>query len=259
MKSLIKKIYSNNFLLSLRNTFGIKRNPIYFGNLKNNFYISDNFLWRLDSNYTTKFIFSDLLDLFYKKKNSEISIFFYDKNANFIKKLDLDIEKNFEIVISKRNSFFKEFSGYGYFQIFCKILNFKIEENLSNRCYTGFSQNQNNFSFVHGNSYVQANSLNVNDNNEFFGLVKMSLFQNQYYFIQNDFEKYDFVELFYFNPTNRKVSLNINDEVKVDILKHSVYKYAFSNKKIIRFKSNCCFLRPIVFCYKKQFLDVHHA
>ena len=70
MKLLIKKIYNNPFFLNLRNTMGIRKNPIYFGNLKKNFYISDNFLWRVDNQFITKFIFSDLLNMYYDKLNS---------------------------------------------------------------------------------------------------------------------------------------------------------------------------------------------
>ena len=259
MKLLIKKIYNNPFFLNLRNTMGIRKNPIYFGNLKKNFYISDNFLWRVDNQFITKFIFSDLLNMYYDKLNSKITINFFDKSSKFIKKLKIDPSKSNEFIINKDDPSFKDFKDYGYFQIFCKINNFEIEENLSNRCYTGFSKNNNNYSFVHGNSYVQANSLNDEENLSYKNLVKSSLINNQNYFIQNNFENYDFVELFYLNPINKNISLIINDEVKVDIESQSVYKYIFKSKKIIRFKSNCCFLRPIVFCHKEQYLDVHHA
>ena len=37
MKSLIKKIYNSPFILNVRNTIGIRKNPIYFGNIKKNF------------------------------------------------------------------------------------------------------------------------------------------------------------------------------------------------------------------------------
>ena len=163
------------------------------------------------------------------------------------------------VIIDKSDSFFGDFEDYGYFQIFCKINSSDIDENLSNRCYTGFSKNNNNFSFVHGNSYVQANSMNDKENNKYLNLVKTSFIDNQNYLIQNNFESFDLVELFYLNPIDKNISLKINNEDKVDIPGHSVYKYAFKNEKIIKFKSDCCFLRPIVFCHKEQFIDVHHA
>ena len=259
MKLLTKKIFNNRFFLKIRNTLGIKKNPIYFGNINKNFYISDNFLWRVDNGFVTKFIFTDLLNIFYNKLGSELTIYFFNQTSTFIKKLKINSKTKNELLIDKNDPFFKDFVGYGYFQIFCKINNFEIDENLSNRCYTGFSKNNNNFSLVHGNSYVQASSLSNKDNNKYLNFVKTSLIDNQNYLIQNNFENYDSVELFYLNPTDKKISIQINNEQKVDITSHSVYKFTFKNKKIIKLKSNCCFLRPIVFCHKGQFIDVHHA
>ena len=259
MKLLIKKIYNSQVLLKLRNTFGIKKNPIYFGDIKKNFYISDNFLWRVDNGFVTKFIFTDLLNIFYKKLDSKFTIYFYNKYSQLIKTLMINTNNKNELIIDKSDRFFNDFEDYGYFQIFCKINSFDIDENLSNRCYTGFSKNNNNFSFVHGNSYVQANSMNDKENNKYLNLVKTSFIDNQNYLIQNNFESFDLVELFYLNPLDKNISLKINNEDKVDISGHSVYKYVFKNEKIIKFKSNCCFLRPIVFCHKEQYLDVHHG
>lgn len=259
MKSLIKKIYNSPIVLNVRNTIGIGKNPIYLGNIEKNFYVSDNFLWRIDKHFVTKFVFTDLLNLYYDYLNSKITINFFDKTSKFIKKLKIDPNKTNEFIVDKTDPFFSDFKDYGYFQIFCKINNFEIQETISNRCYTGFSKNNNNFSFVHGNSYAEANSLNEEEDYSHINLVKTSYTNNQNYIIQNNFNNFDFVELFYLNPINKKISLNINEEVKVDINSHSVYKYEFMNKKLISFKSNCCFLRPIVFCHKEQYLDVHHA
>ena len=259
MKSLIKTIYNNSLILKLRNTLGVRKNSIYFGNIKKNYYISDNFLWRVDNNFITKFVFTDLLNIYYNQPNSYTVIKFYDKNSNFLKELRINPNKINEFIIDKEDSYFKNFTDYGYFQIFCKVDDFEIEENLSNRCYTGFSHNNNNFSYVHGNSYVEANSIKNNEEIKFTNLVKSSFIENQNYIIQNNFEDFDLVELFYVNPLNKKISIKINNEDKVEIGSHSIYKYVFNKKKIIKFTSDCCFLRPIVFCHNKGFLDVHHA
>ena len=259
MKSLLKKIYNNNFFLTLRNTLGLKKKPIHFGNIKKNFYISDNFLWRIDNNFTTKFIFSDLLNIYYKQLSSLMIINFYDKNSNFIKELRINPNEQNQFIVDKDSIFFKDFNDFGYFQIFSEITNFRIEENLSNRCYTGFSNNNSNYSYVHGNSYVEARSLDDQVKTKHVNLVKTSLLKNQNYLIQNDYTEFDKIELFFINPIDKKITIQINNQDKVDIKSHSIYKYVFMNKKMIRFKSNCCFLRPIVFCYKKQYFDVHHS
>ena len=118
MKSLIKKIYNSSKILKLRNTFGIKKNPIYLGKLKKNFYISDSFLWRTDNGFVTKFAFSDILKYFYQKKCLNFIIKFYDQDSLFLKDLIIDPLESKELIIDNKKS---EFKNYGYFQIFSNI------------------------------------------------------------------------------------------------------------------------------------------
>jgi hypothetical protein len=46
--------------------------------------VSDAFAWRTDNNFKTIFKYSDILNIFYKIKNSWIEFHFYDKNNNRI-------------------------------------------------------------------------------------------------------------------------------------------------------------------------------
>ena len=85
-----------------------------------------------------------------------------------------------------------------------------------------------------------------------------TVFQNQTYKIQKLFEAFDKNELFFANPTDEKINFSINKDTYT--LKNGcsllidVTKY-----RTITIKSNCLFLRPIVFSYKNDFLDVHHG
>ena len=62
MKSLIRKIFNYNVSKKIRNSIGFY--PEYF-NIpnKNNFSISDSFLWRTDKNFSTIFKFTDIPQL----------------------------------------------------------------------------------------------------------------------------------------------------------------------------------------------------
>ena len=103
MQSLIKKIANTKFGILLRNTLHIK--PIYLKVFEKNYptTVSDAFLWRTDNGYKTKFKYSDILDLFYKIKNSWVELHFYSKDNNLIKiekvdnlKLSNELEINSE-------------------------------------------------------------------------------------------------------------------------------------------------------------------
>ena len=85
----------------------------------------------------------------------------------------------------------------------------------------------------------------------------MSLFKNQIYTIQKFFEDFDKSEIFFTNPTSKVLRFSLEDKN---------YRLGPGNtlaiepmKQIISIKSNCLFLRPTVFSYKNEFLDVHHS
>ena len=127
---------------------------------------------------------------------------------------------------------------------------------ISNRCYLGYSKNNNLYSFVHGNTLGKFTSIFYNKN-IFTDIVKTSLFQNYTYTIQKYFEEFDKNELFFINPTSKTIKFSIdnkNYELKTN---NALLLEIKSN--FISIKSNCLFLRPTVFSYKGQYLDVHHS
>lgn len=256
MKSLIKKLANTEFGIYLRNLMNIK--PVHMS-LKNLdcISISDAFAWRTDNNFTTKFKYSDILNIFYKIKNSWVEIHFFNKDHCLIKVqkiYNLDISN--EICISKE--FLSGIEDYGTFYIY-HFSNDRMDEKniISNRCYIGYSQNQNLFSFVHGNTLAKFKKISGADMNK-IDIVKTSLFKNHTYKIQKFFNGFDKNELFFSNPTSKLVRFSIDNQ-KYDLNPGCSQLINVSNKKVINIKSNCLFLRPTVFSYKNEYLDVHHA
>mgnify|MGYP005997248309 FL=1 len=150
MKSLAKKIFNNNFIINIRNLFNIY--PLHM-NIKNISCasVSDAFLWRTDNGFQTKFKYSDILNTFFKIKNSWVEIEFYTKNNKFIKtEKILELNHSNEINIDKK--YLDGIEDYGTFYIYHHTNEkFSKENVISNRGYVGYSQNANLHSFVHGN------------------------------------------------------------------------------------------------------------
>ena len=101
MRSLIKIIANSEIGVLLRNTFKFNSISIYHKINEKALSVSDAFLWRTDNGFKTKFKFADIINIFYKLKNSKVEIHFYSNKNEFIKILNLDdlnlsneIEKN---------------------------------------------------------------------------------------------------------------------------------------------------------------------
>ena len=254
MKSLIKKIAKNHFSIMVRNLLGVK--PLMFKTipLEENQSISDAFIWRTDNSYKTVFKYSDLLRIFFNEGNKEVELYFYDKDNRLIKQLLIN-----NINLSNQLIIDKDFIGqetYGKFFIFHKNKS-KLPISIINKCYLGFSQNNNLPSFVHGNA-LSANLGFDEDNNINSDIVSTSFFMNRRYRIQNYFKLFDKTELFFTNPTSKKVRFNIGS--KIFTLKNGCSEIVkIKDIEIIDIKSNCYFLRPIIFNYKSKYIDVHHA
>jgi len=256
MKLLIKKLATSNFGIFLRNTLKIK--PIHFdlGNL-NLATVSDAFAWRTDNGFVTKFKYSDILNLFYKVKNSYVELHFFSNDYKLLKKKKIsELDLSNELLINPE--FFDGLKSYGTFSIYHYTQEKLNEGNIiSNRCYPAYSYNKNLFSFVHGNTL--ANYSDIRSGNKVkTDIIKTSLFQNHTYKIQKYFADYEKSELFFANPTSKKIFLSVNDK-SYQLKKGCSILIDVSDKKIICTKSNCLFLRPVVFSYKDGYLDAHHG
>tara|TARA_Y100000768_G_C23970145_1_gene680086 strand:+ start:426 stop:1202 length:777 start_codon:yes stop_codon:yes gene_type:complete len=258
MKSLVKKLASTNIGILLRNSLNLK--PVQLKIFEKNYPISvsDAFLWRTDNGYKTKFKYSDILDLFYKIKNSWVELHFFTKNNELIKveKInDLNLSNEIEI----NSDYLNNLEDYGTFYIYHfveKENNLNNKDIISNRCYLGYSQNNNLYSFVHGNTHGKFTNI-FSKKNIGTDIVRTSLFKNHTYTIQKYFDDFDKTELFFTNPTSKTIRFSIKDSNYK--LKSNCSLFLKIQDPIISIKSNCLFLRPTVFCYKGKYLDVHHS
>jgi hypothetical protein len=258
MKSLVKKLANTNIGILLRNSLNFK--PISLKHFENDFPISvsDAFLWRTDNGYKTKFKYSDILNLFYKIESSWVEFHFYSKNNELIKVEKVDnLNLSNELDISSK--YLNNLEDYGTFYIFHfsgKAKNLSNKDIISNRCYLGYSQNNNLYSFVHGNIHGKFTSI-LSKENILTDIVKTSLFKNHTYTIQKYFDGFDKNELFFNNPTSKNIKFTI-DNKNFDLKPHFSLLVEVKNS-IISIKSNCLFFRPTIFSYKDGYLDVHHS
>ncbi len=256
MKSLVRFIVNSEFGVRLRNALNIKP-QIYNKNIPRSSSVSDSFAWRTDNSFKTIFKFSDILDLFYNVKNSYVELNFFNKNNEFIKSVkinDLNLSNSFYI----DKDLFSGLEDYGYFNIFHHSDDLKISNDIiANRCYLGFSYKENLYSFVHGNAFV---TYFIN-NNKTIGedIIKTSFIKNQKYKIQKYFDGYDKVELFVTNPTSKKIYFSANSNEYELNTKCSKIIDIDKNENEVIIKSNCAYLRPVVFTYKKDYIDVQHS
>jgi len=254
----LKTIFKSPIFYELRNFLNIR--PIFIDTFRIDYghSISDSFIWRNDNNVKTIFRYSDLLKYFYNFQTSEVEINFYNKNGEYLKKIELrNIKKINEVNISEILSDYP--SEYGTFNIFHKLN--QLNNNLPsvrNSCYTGYSLGGNLPSFVHGNIPVYSKKLDgaLVQNN----IINKSFLINQVYRIQDNFKKKNFslVELFLTNPTNNSISVKFENK-KYIIKKNGSLILDATELENTQIVSNCYYLRPIIFKYKKNYIDVHHG
>ena len=253
MNLLFKKLFRNKFSIYLRNLINF-RPSIFLLNLnKKNTSTSDAFFWRTDNSFYTVFKFSDILGLFFKDDSAEVEILFFDNNNNLIKSKNfINIELSNKLTID--STFLDGLESYGVFYIFHKSKK-NINSTIRNSCYTGYSYKNNLPSFVHGNLIASVKSLNGEHAD--FGVGSATRFKKNIYKVQNFFD-FDRTEMIIMNPTKNNLEITINSNKF--ILGSCCARIIDINKnELIEIISNCYLLRPIIFNYKKQFIDVHHG
>ena len=258
MKSYFKKIFNLNLIIKIRNFLNLRPVSIDKSKLGGKVSISDSFCWRTDNNFRTIIRFSDILKTFYNIDNTQVQMIIYSKDFQLIKKINFDDIKNLnEYVISKET--LNGLESYGTFFLFHKFIDKeKSDIFISNRCYLGFSRNENLYSYVHGNT------LSKYVNMENFSDIKSDLVQNTFlkysskYKVQNYFDGNSNNEIFLANPTSKKIKYKVNNVSKTLKNGESII-IKISGKNTVLIESNCLFFRPIVFSSKNEYLDVYHG
>jgi len=258
MNLYLKKIFYLKPIIKIRNFFNFRPLNMNKKILNGKVSVSDSFCWRTDKGFKTIIRFSDIPKTFYNIKQSQADIIIYNKKYELIKKIKFkDLNLLNEFIISKET--LNGVEDYGVFFIFHKF----EDQNLSNifianRCYLGFSKNNNMYSFVHGNTLSRYVNMEDYEKIETDIIQNTSIKYGSKYKIQNYFDKSYINEIFLANPTSKKVEFQINKEKKILNNGESAIIKINSNKTIL-IESNCLFFRPIIFTFKDKYMDVYHG
>ena len=266
MKSFVKKLkkiklvkyFANiNYVTKIRNTINFYPVDLYINSIENSGSISDDFCWRTDNGFKTIFNYADILKIFYDINDSEVEIFFYDFKNILIKKININkLDYSNKLVID--SVFLKNLESYGKFNIFHKTNKLSDKKIISNKCYLGFSLNNNLPSFVHGNASLVYKSFN--GETILSNFVKTSFRKNQIYQIQNYFNDFYMTELFFNNPTVDVIKIQINNKFNFLLNPRFSKIVDITGEKEINILSSSGFIRPYIFNYKNdKFLDVYHS
>ena len=82
---------------------------------------------------------------------------------------------------------------------------------------------------------------------------------NKIYNLQCSFNDHVLAELFFSNPSSKKIKFSIEDTTHVLQPYNSKIIKVKKLNSLIKIKSNCSFLRPYVFVYNKIFFDCYHS
>ena len=246
------RLLKNKFIVKFRNYLNLKPVKIFSDIVPSKASVSDFFPWRLDCGFETYFRFTDYPKIYNSNARSFAKIYIFDNNGKLIlKDIKNELYKTNELKIS--NLIGNRYT-FGSFYVFLGDHNFENQISTRNSCYVGFSNSNNLASFVHGNipnAYLVKDRIHQN-------IVGISLMKNNLFRIQDQFDDYDKVELFISNPTSNRIIFEIN-KLNYNLEVNQSKIIDVTNLKTVTIKSNCYLLRPYIFKYKKNFIDVHHA
>ena len=113
MKLLNRININSKIFKSLRNNLNIRPIPLSDFNNFNSVSVSDSFLWRTDNGFKTKFKYSDILNLFFKIKDSWVELHFFSKNNKLIKKDKFyNLNLSNELIIDSKYLNIKDFGSF---------------------------------------------------------------------------------------------------------------------------------------------------
>lgn len=249
---MLRNFFKKTKILKLRNLIGLKPTFFNINNLEKGISYSDGFFWRLDGKIETKFRYTNLIKLFYKQQ-SYVELHFFDYKHKFINKIKIKPDEfSNEFLITKN---IVGSNKFGVFYIFHKSSE-NLKSIIRNSCYIGYSYKKNLFSFVHGNTPASKSFISSKEDSLKSGLMGNSFIKKKY-IIQNSY-KNSKIEVALQNSSDAKQKISVNN--KTFYLENGNSKIIeFLNEDMIIVSSNCYLLRPIVFEYKNDYLNVHHG
>lgn len=249
---MIRNFFKKTNILKFRNLIGLKPTFFNINNLEKGVSYSDGFFWRLDDKIETKFRFTDLIKLFYKEQ-SYVELHFFDDKHKLIKKIKINPDEFSNEFLITRNIVGN--NNFGVFYIFHKSIE-NLKSIIRNSCYVGYSYKKNLFSFVHGNTPAGKSFISSSKDSFKFGVMGNSFKKNKY-IIQNSY-KNSKIEVILQNSSDTKQKISVNN--KTFYLENGNSKILeFIYEDMIIITSNCYLIRPIVFEYKNNYLNVHHG
>jgi hypothetical protein len=254
-KSLVKSIYNSQCGIWLRNKVGFRPVKIILPNHLSNYSVSDAFFWRTDGGYVTYFRFYDIPKMYFDMEGTRVRFIFFGHNGRVLKEFELDEIQTFnELVINKE--FLNGLQDYGTFSVF-HVFDDKDRSDVKiiNRHYVGFSKNNGIPSFVHGNIY--ARYWNPKTNKIMSDMVLISS-KPTIYVVQKNFISYDYIELFFSNPTTKQIWATVTGQ-KIFLNSGESIILQVEPVNVVRIISNCCFLRPLIFTESNGYFDCLHA
>ena len=272
LKSWIKKKINSRYLeLFSKKWISITKIPKYNCEI-----VSDLFPYRIENSWNTFFELLNYKKLLYPNTNTNegyaIEIRFFDKKGTFLNKYlvenyrDIKTTLNIKYLLNSLN-----INSDGTFAVFHQIFPNWLQSKksfLAERGYIGYENK--NFgpikSFVHGNLDAISQTIDKKET-----LLGNSSFTNKKYQLQHEFSFKFSYELFWSNPTNNVIKLEIFENTiknnKVTILQipsRGIKSYRINpndkklNAKVI-VKSKLYIARPLIFKYMSSSFDVFHG
>lgn len=260
MRKFLKSLWHCRTFVQIRNFFGIKPQHRKWHYLEDSFSSTDAFFWRVDKDFKTIFRYSDIFGKYFDEK-SKVLFIFLDSEGNHLISKTITFSRSVQTLVVDQTLLNSE--GFGSFFAYNIPDNpNKFKFKVTNRCYTGFSFKSNGPSFVHGNSItrylIKGDMVKDAKDSSHSAIFDHSI--NSCYAVQKDFCGFDRNELFFFNPMKRDLIITIDGSKHlVKSLCTKIVEFKGESNQITKIYSNYNFARPIIFSYKNEFLDVHHA
>ena len=131
-----------------------------------------------------------------------VRVVFYDSSNKFIKELKINIKTLVKYSLIKIAKYWRLWIIFIFHETKKKqSSNSQKKVIIRNSCYTGYSKNNQNPSFVHGN--IPTIGKDIVGSQYYFNFSQWNGFKNNTYILQNNFKSFDKSELCFINPMSK--------------------------------------------------------